>query len=307
MTLITKVTTPTTISQTMVQVLLALMPGLCYLIFINPFGIIANLFWSVSFALLLEAICLALASKPVWVRVKDCSAVVCAVLLAISLPPGTSVNIILVGILCSIGLAKHAYGGLGTNLFNPAMVGYAILLISFPIEMTTRWPSSFLIDPLSTSDATSAATALDALKTDRFLDQVHPLSTDYWNQASVITNGLFLLGGLYLVSKNTVYWHVPAFILVGMALPAIVFDSMNPAFHLLHGATMLSAFFIATDPTTMTNTLKGHMIFGFMIGLLSFIIRRWGHYPDGFAFAVLIMNMCAPLIDYLTQPRHDRK
>ncbi len=283
------------ITATMGTVLLALVPGILFMaVYMDP-GVIFNIAYACSFALLIEALCLRLRKHVIIPRLKDLSAVLCAVLLAIALPPGTAWWVIAIGILFSIGIAKHAFGGLGMNPFNPAMVGYTVLLISFPIELT-QWPASY--------STLSGATVLDTLQSAKLLETpTHTiLSGEYHNVA--ILNFLFFLGGLYLLYQRTIQWYIPVCVLIGLLTPSIIGYFIQgpsvgtPWLHLTQGATMLAAFFIATDPVSAATSRYGKMVYGFMIGLLTYVIRIWGHYPEGFAFAVLILNMTAPTLDY---------
>jgi electron transport complex protein RnfD len=230
-------------------------------------------------------------------------------------------------------LGKHVYGGLGYNPFNPAMVGYAVLLISFPVAMT-RWPligaeldwptlarltvHSFYagVPPPDLSwDAWTGATALDVLRTGlrqrltmqeiRAGGPFGALGAAGW----VSINLAALAGGLFLLRRGIVRWQIPTAVLAGIAVPAALGHALDPGshpgavFHLLSGATMLGAFFIATDPVSAASSDRGRLIYGAGIGILTWVIRRWGSYPDGLAFAVLLMNLAVPLIDRYTIPR----
>jgi len=217
--------------------------------------------------------------------------------------------LIVFGTAIAVLIAKHAYGGLGQNPFNPAMVGYAVLLVSFPLEMT-RWPA-----PGAEWDAVTGATALDTLRTG--LRQSYTMQEILAGPAfgrvgaagGEWINLAALAGGLYLLARRVVRWHIPVALLAGLAVPAALAHSFDPgahagaAFHLAAGATMLGAFFIATDPVSAATTDRGRLIYGAGIGLLTWIIRSWGGFPDGLAFAVLIMNLAVPLIDRYTVPR----
>jgi electron transport complex protein RnfD len=219
------------------------------------------------------------------------------------------------------------YGGLGYNPFNPAMVGYVILLISFPIQMTAWAPPRGLgelpgfMEALQACftpaayDGTTMATPLDLLKQNNSL-----LIKDLWNQYPQFgrwsglgwewANIAFLAGGVWLLYQRIFTWHAPVAMLVTLGLLAAIFydggssaSGGSPLFHLLGGATMFGAFFIVTDPVSSAVSLRGRLIFGALIGVLIYTIRIKGNYPDSVAFAVLIMNFAAPFIDYYTQPR----
>jgi electron transport complex protein RnfD len=311
----------------MQSVLLATIPGVIVLTHFFGFGTLVNILWGSIVALACEALALKLRRRPLGFYLKDYSALVTAVLLCIALPPYAPWWLIAVGIASSILLAKHLYGGLGYNPFNPAMVGYVILLISFPIQMTAWAPPRGLgelpgfIEALQACftpaayDGTTMATPLDLLKQNNSL-----LIKDLWNQYPQFgrwsglgwewANIAFLAGGVWLLYQRIFTWHAPVAMLVTLGLLAAIFydggssaSGGSPLFHLLGGATMFGAFFIVTDPVSSAVSLRGRLIFGAMIGVLIYTIRIKGNYPDSVAFAVLIMNFAAPFIDYYTQPR----
>lgn len=313
----TTLTTP----QIMLLVLVAALPGiLAMTAWFGP-GVLVNIAWLLLCAVTLEAATLAIRRRPVLVSLADYSAVVTALLLALSLPPALPWWAGLTGAFFAIVIAKHLYGGLGNNPFNPAMVGYAALLIAFPVEMT-RWlfPNNaaslrdaiarFLGDSPDTLDAFTGATALDRFKLDRAGMTVDEYITDNplfgalsgtgWEWV----NAAFLLGGLYLLYRRLITWHIPVTLLAAMTFLAMVFydggssaSHGSPLFHLFGGAAMLGAFFIATDPVTGPATTAGKLWYGALIGTLVYCIRAWGSYPDGVAFAVLLANFAAPAID----------
>lgn len=318
---------PNSTSRVMQSVLLATVPGIIVLTHFFGFGTLVNILWGSVVALACEALALVLRRRPVAFYLKDCSALVTAFLLCIALPPYSPWWLIAVGIASSILLAKHLYGGMGYNPFNPAMAGYVILLISFPVQMTTWAAPLGLADlpgPLdalracftpSSFDAVTMATPLDVLRQNDSL-----LMEDLWRENPQFgrwggigwewANLAFLAGGCWLLYKRVFTWHAPVAMLATLALMSALFydggssaSGGSPLFHLLSGATMFGAFFIVTDPVTSAVSLRGRLIYGAMIGLLVYIIRVRGNYPDAVAFAVLIMNFAAPFIDYYTQPR----
>jgi electron transport complex protein RnfD len=270
---------------------------------------------------------LALRGKPLRVYLSDCSALVTAWLLAVAIPALAPWWIIVVGVSFALVVAKHLYGGLGYNPFNPAMVGYVVLLISFPLEMST-WPSPeydlglvgaaemVFWGPPVALDAISAATPLDTIKT-----QLHEgLSlTDMATQESVwgVFAGrywewptlAFLGGGLWLVYTRTAAWQTPLAMLASLTILASIFfliapqTNASPWFHVFSFSSIYGAFFIATDPVSAATTPNGRLLYGAGVGILTYVIRSLGAYPDGVAFAVLLMNITAPTIDYYTQPR----
>ena len=302
-------------NQIMRQVIYALALGVSASYIFFGWGIIIQILLGVVSALVIEAAFVAMRGRPVLESISDGSAVLTAVLLAISIPSIAPWWIIVVGVAFAIIFGKQLYGGLGTNPFNPAMLGYAFLLISYPLQMTT-WPVDFsafsqainIIFNALSFDGLSGATRLDEVKTGLSLGnnlatmQVHSISQAWINAG-------FLVGGIYLLARKVIFWHIPmAFIsgIVVMALLVSIFDSQTHLpvqNHLMLGGTMLGAFFIATDPISASTTPKGRLIYGFLIGVLIVVIRNYGGYPDGIAFAVLLMNMTVPLIDQYTQPK----
>ncbi len=314
-------------------VVLATIPGLIALTYFFGPGTLINVITASLFAIGFEALVLTLRKRPVGFYLRDYSAVVTGVLLGLALPPYCPWWLLVLGVFCAIVLAKQLYGGMGYNPFNPAMVGYVILLISFPLEMT-QWPTPRpllaegynLIDPISalaqiwlgqTVDGYTAATPLDVLKQNNsyLIGQLYTnqpvFSTGYWAGAGwEWANIGFLIGGGFLWYKRVFTWHAPITMLATLSLMALFFydggsseSGGSPLFHLLSGATMLGAFFIVTDPVTSAVSNKGRMIYGGSIGVLIYVIRTWGNYPDAVAFSVLLMNFAAPFIDYYTLPR----
>lgn len=314
-------------------VLLATLPGVAALtVYFGP-GILINLALACICAVIFEATVLKMRQRPVMFYLRDCSALVTAVLLGLALPPYCPWWVVVVGMFFAIVVAKHLYGGLGYNPFNPAMVGYVVLLISFPLEMS-QWttPLGALADGQSLPsfadalakvfgsaeiDGYSSATPLDTLR-----QSSGQTISDLYGSAPIFTSGrwagggwewvniAFLLGGAYLLYKKVFTWHAPIAMLASLGILALVFydsgssnSAGSPLFHWLSGATMLGAFFIVTDPVTSAVSNKGRLIYGACIGLLVFVIRTWGNYPDALAFAVLLMNFAAPFIDYYTVPR----
>jgi electron transport complex protein RnfD len=319
--------------QVMLTVVLATIPGLLALTYFFGWGTFINLVWISACAIALEAAVLSLRKRQVAFYLKDFSALVTAILLGLALPPSSPWWLGLTGIGFAIIIGKHLYGGMGFNPFNPAMVGYVVLLISFPVEMT-QWisprgigeaPPGFMdslaaifpiIGDASSIDAYTGATVLDEFK----LQRGGMTSAEFWQQSPVFgyfsglgwewVNAGFLLGGLYLLWKRIIMWQIPVGMLSALAiLSAVFYDGGSsaghgsPFLHLFAGATMLGAFFIATDPVSAATTPRGRLIYGFLIGTLVYLIRVWGNYPDAVAFAVLLGNFAAPLIDYYTQPR----
>lgn len=317
----------------MLKVLFALIPAIAaYYYYFGP-AILVSIVLASTSALLCEALMLRIRNYPIKPFLMDGSALVTAWLLALSMPPLSPWWLVVTGTAFAIIVAKQLYGGLGNNLFNPAMIGYAVMLISFPVQMT-HWPvldslanvhmgwneilgyifGGYLPDGLQL-DAVTSATPLDTMKTQLMLGHTvseiskMPVYGYIGGKGGEIIALLYLLGGLYLWQQRIITWHIPLAMLGGIFITATLFHVydtdryVSPWFHLATGGAMLGAFFIATDPITGATTPKGKLIFGAGIGALTYLIRNFGGYPDGIAFAVLIMNICVPLIDAYTQPR----
>ena len=319
------------VRRLMLHVIVALLPGTAaYAWFFGP-GVLVNIALAIVFALAFEAAILALRARPVLPHLGDFSAVVAAWLFALCLPMHLPWWMVMVGMGFAMIAGKHLYGGLGFNPFNPAMVGYVVLLISFPREMTTWYlpvtvsgETLGLADALAYSfgsadiaqwDALSSATPLDVARTGLgqglSLAEIRdsPVFGGWGGTGWEWIALCWLAGGIYLLATRTIRWHIPVAVLGGVLAMASIFylvdpqTYLSPLFHLLSGAAMIGAFFIATDPVSAATTDPGRLVYGLMIGILIYVIRAWGGYPDGVAFAVLLANMCVPLIDYYTQPR----
>ncbi len=318
----------TSVSQVMTQVCIALVPGIAaYAWLVGP-AILVQLVIASLAALIAETAMLRIQKKPLAMFLSDGSAIVTAWLIALTFPPLAPWWLVATGTVFAIVVAKHLYGGLGQNPFNPAMVAFAICIVSFPALMS-QWPSVGLQLPLVDQinvilglaprvDALSGATPLDAMKTALKLGEgsqdVAALLANQDIYGNFAGRGWewvafgYLIGGLWMWQRKLITWHVPlAFIASLVAISGALWlynpaQFASPLFHLLSGGAMLGAFFIATDPVSGCTTPRGKLIFGAGAGLLAYIIRVFGGYPDGVAFAVLLMNLCAPVIDLLTQP-----
>ncbi len=325
----------------MFMVVYALIPGTLASMYFFGWGVLFNLIVAIITCLLAEAVMLKLRNREIYNTLQDGSALLTACLLALALPSLAPWWITVIASLFAIVVAKHLYGGLGFNPFNPAMVGYIVVMVSFPLEMTlwtapmgvatstiNGWPDFittfnwvFLgtLPATETIDSISMATPIDLIKTQ--LNQLHDI-TETRNNAefsalfSTISgtgwewiNILFLAGGIWLVKKGVADWRIPTAFLISLVIISNLFsvidysNNSSSLFHVFSGGTMLCAFFIATDPVTASTTPRGRWIYGASIGALVYIIRTWGGYPDGIAFAVVLMNIAAPLIDYYTQPK----
>jgi electron transport complex protein RnfD len=317
-------------AKVMLQVIAATAPGVLALVLYFGMGVLINIVLCAVTALACEAAVLKLRNRPLAFYLKDYSALVTALLLGVALPPYCAWWIPVAGTFVAIIFAKHLYGGLGYNPFNPAMVGYVVLLISFPVDMT-RWvgPAEIIQGAPSLSetfslvfgnynvDGFTRATPLEIVRLNEstVLSQLYEMEPLF---AGGIVAGIgwetvnlgFLIGGLFLLYRGIISWHAPVAMLATLfLLSAAFYDSGSslsqgsPILHLFSGATMLGAFFIVTDPISGATSNKGRLIFGAGVGLLTFVIRAWGSYPDAVAFAVLLMNFAAPFIDNYTLPR----
>ena len=280
-------------------------------------GVLINITIAVVTVVLCE--CLFLKTRGLPTRtILDGSALATGILLALTLPPLLPISLVVLGSVFSILVVKHIYGGLGNNIFNPAMAGFSALVVSFPMAMSL-WGIPFLdmtlIETLEMKigslavDGTTRATPLHEFK---FREEV--TNEEYWHQINLqnwrswaLINFTFLVSGVYLIYAGLCKWHAPIAMLSTLTLLSICFydggssSSLgSPLFHLFSGATMLGAFFILTDPVTSPNFPLGQIIFGIGIGILTFAIRTIGGYPEGVAFAVLFMNAVTPLINYLS-------
>jgi RnfABCDGE-type electron transport complex D subunit len=328
-------TTSSSVPRVMGIVLLALTPATLFGFWLYGWPAFWLWFFTVAAAAAGEAACLRLMARPVLPALHDGSAILTGWLLALSLPPWAPWWIGVFGGLFATVLAKQAFGGLGQNLFNPAMVARVALLISFPVQMTA-WVAplplgSFgapgLIDGLMVTlkgmpsglDAMASASLLGFAKTelsrgvDLFGSLVHaPVQTWIGSRPGSLgeTAGwLIAAGGLVMMALRIITWHIPVAMLLGIALPAFALHAFDPAryldasTHLMSGGAMLGAFFIATDYVTSPGTPRGQLLFGFGCGVLTYVIRTWAGYPEGVAFAVLLMNSLTPIIDAYVKPR----
>jgi electron transport complex protein RnfD len=281
-----------TIEKIMYGVLIALLPATIMGVYNFGFHALLLIITGIVSAVVTEAVFQKVRNKPV--TIGDGSAAITGLLLALNLPPGLPLWMAVVGSVVAIGLGKQVFGGLGMNPFNPALIGRAFLVASFPVPMTT-W--------LSSVDATTTATPLGMMK-------LQGIPTDYWNLFIGNIGGTIgetsalaiLLGGAYLIYKNYIDWSIPlSFVGTVFVLTAIL--GRDPIFHVFAGGLMLGAFFMATDMVTSPITKKGRWIFGLGAGILVVVIRLWGGYPEGVSYSILLMNGITPLLNRFTQPR----
>lgn len=327
-------------SWIMMLVIVAALPGIAVQIWLFGWGTLVQIILASLSALVSEALVLKLRKQNAGAILRDNSALLTGLLLAISIPPFSPWWMAPLGAAFAVVIAKQLYGGLGHNPFNPAMTGYVVLLISFPLQMTS-WPPSreiavtvadfidtvWMIFTGCTIDGTdmdnlrmgidgiSQATPLDNFKTSLRTGQSGQI-VHYPTWSGILTgdswlwiNLAYLLGGLFMLWQRVINWHIPFSFLLSLAFCSTLgwfFAPQTlaaPQLHLLSGATMLGAFFILTDPVTASTTRRGRLIFGALAGMLVWLIRGFGGYPDGVAFAVLLANITVPLIDYYTRPR----
>jgi electron transport complex protein RnfD len=311
----------------MLKVLLALVPALVAYVWQFGIGILVQLALAIATALACEAVMLKARGKPLGIFLPDLSAVVTASLIALAFPAIAPWWVVVAGTAMAIIVAKHLYGGLGQNPFNPAMVAYCVMIVAFP-SLMSQWPSLHLDAAaqlhaifgnsdaaIRALDAVTSATPLDTLRTGLRAagNSVASLSQGpgfgaLGGEGTEWIVGGYLLGGLWLLQQRIITWHIPLAFLGALAAIAGAFwlaDSVHyasPLVHLMTGGSMLGAFFILTDPVSACTTPRGKLIYAAGAALIVYLIRAFGAYPDGVAFATLLMNICVPLIDMKTQP-----
>ena len=326
-------TKSSSVGEIMFKVMLALIPGIAlYVWYFGPAILVSLALASVT-ALATETAMLKLRNRPLKPFLSDNSALLTAWLLALSIPALAPWWLVVVGTAFAVAVSKHLYGGLGNNPFNPAMIGYAVLIISFPVHMT-HWLTPHALGGIELSfaeqlgyifngalpngltlDAVTMATPLDTLKTQLHLGlsvsdiRDMPIYGRLAGKGSEMVALGFAIGGIYLLLARIISWHLPLAFLGTLFATAGLFHLLDPAhyvtplFHWFSGAAMIGAFFILTDPVTSPTTAKGKIVFAAGVGVLTYLIRAFGGFPDGIAFATLFMNICVPLIDVWTQPK----
>ena len=307
-----------TSKKIMYDVVIALIPA--FLVSLYVFGIGALIVTSVAviscllFEYLIQKYLLKNATT-----IGDGSALITGILLAFNLPSGLPIWMIIAGSLVAIGIAKLSFGGLGFNIFNPALVGRVFLLISFPVQMT-MWPTP--LDNQSTiSDSITGATPLGVIKEGlMFGETMSEISTKIPSILDMlwgVTGGslgemstvALIVGGLFLIIRKVITWHIPVVMIITMVVLTGIFwmidpqQYANPLIHILSGGAILGAFFMATDLVTSPMTKKGMVVFAIGIGLITVVIRLFGAYPEGVSFAIIIMNAFVPLINNYFKPR----
>ena len=307
-----------TVERNMYGVIIALLPALLVSFYFFGLGSVVVTATSVAACVLLEWAINKFMLKNPRNTVLDGSAVLTGLLLGFNLPSNLPIWIIVIGAIFAIGFAKMPFGGLGSNLFNPALVGRAALLVAFPAQMTT-WPKvgqrgsyldaetgatplSIMKDAIKTGDAS----VLDKLPSslDLFLGN-HPDGAGAMGEICALA---LLLGLAYMLWKKIITWHIPVSIIGTVFVLAGLLHLANPAYAdpfavICSGGLMLGAIFMATDYVTSPMTAKGQLIYGVCIGLLTVVIRNWGAYPEGMSFAILIMNAFTPLINNYVKPK----
>jgi len=299
-----------TISAIMYSVLLALLPTSLAGVYFFGFPALKVMLLGIIGAVAAEAIIQPLLGQKISIR--DGSAALTGLLLALTLPPNIPWYMVLIGSAIAIILGKAIYGGLGNNPFNPALIGRVVLLISWPVQLT-RWQNPTYLFSKSI-DAVTAATPLGLLKSEGLagINNIKLLDLLLGNRPGCIGEIAILailLGFVFLLWKGYITWHIPVSCIATVFLVSGIFwfinpnQYANPLFHILSGGLMLGACFMATDMVTSPMTSKGMIIFGMGIGLITIIIRLFGGYPEGVSFAILLMNAACPLIDKYTKPK----
>jgi len=313
------------VTSIMNDVLLALLPGTLVWCYLTGWGGILNIVLSVVSCIVIECVVAGLRRQPILAFLSDRSAIVTGALIALCLPPMLPIWLPILACAIALLLGKHVYGGLGHNVFNPAMVGYAAVLVSFPAHLS-QWPAlpegfstSFtqtlsivfnggLLHSLSLWDGTTGATILDTLRQQKIAFNTEPAQTAL--EPVLLLSIAWLIGGGWLCTRKVMSWQIPLVMLATLALfstlqNSFVDNTTSVPIQLLSGSTMLAAFFIATDPVSAAAGPNGRYVYAAGIGFFIWLIREFGGYPDGIAFAVLLMNCTVPAIDYFeTRWRH---
>ncbi|MGQ9778963.1 MAG: RnfABCDGE type electron transport complex subunit D [Bacillota bacterium] len=299
---------PTDVTRLMAAVVAALLPAVAAAVYFFGWRALAVVAVSVLTAVVVEAVCVRLAGRKF---VMDGSAALTGLLLAMVIPPDVPLWLPVIGAGFAIAVGKQIFGGLGHNPLNPALLGRALLLVSWPTIMTTwRWPEGALAWAAGATKPAAVATAtpLYLAKSGTLAKlgvKIPYLQLFLGNRAGSLgeTSVLaLLLGGLFLIAIKVIDWRIPLSYLGSVAALALLFGE-DPLFHLLTGGLMLGAFFMATDYVTSPLTKRGRVIFGLGCGLLTMLIRRYGGYPEGVCYAILIMNATVPLLERATMPR----
>ncbi len=306
------------VNKIMWNVVIAMLPALVVSVYFFGFGAIKVTLIAILACLLFEWLIQKFLIKGTS-TIGDGSAVITGILLAFNVPSNLPIWMIIIGALVAIGIGKMSFGGLGKNPFNPALVGRVFLLISFPVEMTS-WPKP-IESARQLTDAITGPTPLGIMKEGLAKgESVSELMTQVPSYIDMLlgnmggsvgeVSAIFLvLGGLYLLFKKIITWHIPVSFLGSILIFSGILWTINPElyvnplFHLVTGGIMLGVFFMATDMVTSPMSPKGMLIFGISVGIITLIIRVWGAYPEGVSFAILIMNAFVPLINNAFKPK----
>ena len=302
------------VQKNMYGVCIALLPAMLASFYFFGMGAVAVMLTSVLACVFFEWAITKFVLKRQRLTILDGSAVLTGMLLAFNLPSNLPLWIIVLGALFAIGVGKMTFGGLGQNIFNPALAGRVFLLISFPVQMTT-WPVS---GEMSYLDAQTAATPLSIMQTaissgdasvlNQLPSSLEMLVGQTGGSLGEVSALLLLLGCIFMLCKKIITWHIPVSIIATVLVFAGLLHLANPVYAnplqvIFSGGLMLGACYMATDYVTSPMSHKGQLIYGVCIGLLTVIIRNWGAYPEGMSFAIIIMNAFTPLINNYCKPQ----
>ncbi|HRY98967.1 MAG TPA: RnfABCDGE type electron transport complex subunit D [Bacteroidales bacterium] len=308
-----------TIRGLMYGVVLAMVPAMLVSVYFFGLDAVRVMLISVGACLLFEFLIQKYLLKGP-VSITDGSAVITGILLSFNVPSNLPWGILLIGALVAIGIGKMSFGGLGRNIFNPALVGRVFLLISFPVQMTT-WPIPRPIVAEGITDAITGPTPLGILKeglrkgeslqdlSSQLPDYLTTLMGNHGGCLGEVSAIALLIGAAYMLVRRIITWHIPAAYLGSVVLFSGIFWLIDPTyyadplFHLLTGGMILGIFFMATDYTTSPMSPSAQLVYGAGAGIITMIIRIWGAYPEGVSFAILIMNAVVPLLDRGLKPR----
>ncbi len=295
--------TPTTVTRLMLHVIVALVPAVLVALYYFGLGAAIVIVTSIVGCVAVEYLItrFMLGQKP---SIGNLSAVLTGLLLALNLPSNLPVWMILIGCVVAIGIGKMTFGGLGCNIFNPALVGRVFLLLSFPVAMTT-WPLPE-VNRMAYTDATTGATVLSQIKMGVIeasdVNLMNSLLGNMGGSLGEVGAIALLIGFVYLLCFKVISWHIPVAILGTAAIFSWLIGA-PVGVELLSGGLLLGAIFMATDYVTSPMSHSGMILYGVLIGLITIIIRQWGAYPEGMSFAILIMNGFTPLINRYMKPR----
>lgn len=304
------------IERNMYGVIIALLPALLTSFYFFGLGAVLLTVTSVVACVVFEFLIAKYLLKYQYLTITDGSAAITGLLLALNVPSNLPLWIVLIGAFAAIGIGKMSFGGLGNNIFNPAILGRVLLLISFPVQMTT-WPTPRTL--VTTVDSVTGATPLGQMKAilhhapDVSLDAL----PDYWHlfigevggSLGEVSAVALLVGLVFMLIYKITTWHIPLSMIATVFLFGEIMHMVDPSIyasgltHVLTGGVLLGAIFMATDYVTSPMSRSGMLLFGFFIGLITMLIRLFGAYPEGVSFAILIMNAFTPLINLYLKPK----